>query len=115
MGYLYYGAETHPTEVPDRILAHLRVVATTKLRRGESFTLTWRHPDGGPEGRTSIWVQPAIPLKFVFDSADPEQLDTHYLQALAEAANTSSGITIDWTDQPAPLSAVGAKRAVAAA
>lgn len=106
MGYLYYGSELQPTEVPDRVLAHLRIVATTKLRRGESFTLTWRHPDGSAEGRTSIWLQPAIPLKFVFDSAEPEHLDPEYLKSMAEAANTSNGLVIDWTHDAPPLNAV---------
>lgn len=31
MGYLYYGNSTEPIEIPDRVLAHLKVVAATKL------------------------------------------------------------------------------------
>ena len=115
MGYLYYGTEMQPTEIPDRILAHVRVVATTKLRRGESFTLTWRHPDGAPEGRTSIWMQPAIPLKFVFDSAEAEPLDQEYLRSLADAANTSNGLVIDWNDDPLQMQVLPAAHAVLAA
>ncbi|MFH8252737.1 hypothetical protein ACH3VR_20390 [Microbacterium sp. B2969] len=108
MGYLYYGSETSPTQVPDRTLAYVKVVATTKLRRGESFTLTWRHPDGSPEGRTSIWLQPAIPLKFVFESAESEPLEPERLRTMADAANSSNGLVIDWEDEPKRLAAVAA-------
>jgi hypothetical protein len=99
MGLLYYGAEAQPIEMPDRILAHVKVVATTKLRRNESFTMTWKHPDGGPAGRTSVWMQPAIPLRFVFASAEPETLDPDYLRTLANAAAGSGGMMIEWASE----------------
>lgn len=91
MGNLYYGAETAPAEIPDRLLAHVKVVATTKLRRNESFTMTWRDRSG----RTTIWMQPAIPLRFVFDSPEPETLDPSLLRELAHSANSSMGLVID--------------------
>lgn len=103
MAHLYYGSETGPAEIPDRILAHVKVVATTKLRRGESFLLTWRHCDGEAPGRTSIWMQPSIPLRFVFASPDPEPLDGDYLRDLANQANSSGGIVLDWEDEVAAL------------
>lgn len=102
MGHLFYGSETQPAEIPDRVLAHVKFVATTKLRRGESFTLSWRHPDDRPGGRTSIWMQPAIPLRFVFDSVEPEQLDRAYLNELAHAANTNGGMILDWRESIDP-------------
>ena len=102
MGLLYYGTDAPPAEIPDRVLAHLKVVATTKLRRGESFTVTWRHATDAGEGRTSIWMQPAIPLRFVFDEPEPAMLDPDYLHSLANAANTSTGIYIDLHDEPEP-------------
>lgn len=100
MGQLFYGAETQPAVIPDHVLAHVKVVATTKLRRGECFTLSWKHPDGVPGGRTAIWIQPAIPLKFVFDSAEPEQIDPSYLQELSQAASRNGGIVIEWQETP---------------
>ena len=108
VGFLYYGSEAQPAEMPDRILAHLKLIATTKLRRGESFTLTWRHAAGMPEGRTSIWMQPSIPLRFVFATAEPEQLDPDYLQELATSANSANGLTIDWDSETSDRSARGA-------
>jgi hypothetical protein len=91
------------------------VVATTKLRRGESFTLTWRHAAGAPEGRTSIWMQPAIPLRFVFDEPEPERLDPEYLRSLVNAANSANGVMIDLQNEPAQLPSARRVPAVAAA
>jgi len=115
VGLLYYGSESLPAEIPDRILAHVKVVATTKLRRGESFTLTWRHGADAPDGRTSIWMQPAIPLRFVFDEPEPERLDPELLHSLANAANSANGLTIDLRDLSAQLGRIPEHAEVAAA
>ncbi|MCC4249188.1 MULTISPECIES: DUF7882 family protein [Microbacterium] len=93
MGNLYYGTAPEPIRVPDRLLSHLKVVAATKLRRGESFTISWTHVDGAP-GRSTLWLQPAIPLRFVFDSAEPEQLNPQTLKDMADMANSSAGLSV---------------------
>ena len=95
MGRLYYGNGTDAIEMPDRTLTHLRVLATTKLRRSESFTVSWRHPDGVPGGRSTIWLHCSIPLRFELDSAGAETLDRDYLEQMAKAAASSGGLTID--------------------
>jgi len=73
----------------------VKVVIATKLRRGESFTMSWRHPEGEEGGRSTIWIQPSIPLRFVFGAVEPEMLDPALLQSYANSANSSSGLTID--------------------
>jgi hypothetical protein len=103
MGHLYYGASSRPIEMPDRLLAHIKVVIATKLRRGESFTLSWTHPAGSPEGRSTIWVQPAIEMRFVFGSADPEKLDPALLQRFANAAGSSAGLVVDLDADASPV------------
>jgi hypothetical protein len=96
MGDLYYGSATAGSiQIPDRLLAHLKVAMTTKLRRGESFTLSWKLGEDGGDGRTTLWLHPAIDLRFVFDAADPESLDIELLQDLVRQADTNSGITLD--------------------
>lgn len=95
MGLLFYGSSERPIRIPDRLLAHVKVVIATKLRRGESFTMSWRHPDDEEGGRSTIWIQPSIPLRFVFGSIEPEMLDPALLQSFANSANSSSGLTID--------------------
>ena len=94
MGYLFYGNTSEPIEIPDRLLAHLKVVMATKLRRSESFTLSWRHTEDIPGGRSTIWLQPSIPLRFVFHT-ESEALDPELLVRFAQASNSSQGLTID--------------------
>ncbi|MDQ1173213.1 hypothetical protein QE430_001520 [Microbacterium testaceum] len=94
MGHLYYGTATESIQIPDRLLSHLKVVVTTKLRRSESFTLSWTHVDGTP-GRSTLWLQPAIPMRFVFDSAEPETLNATVLKNMADMASSSAGLVVD--------------------
>lgn len=108
MGKLYYGSADEPIEVSDRLLAHLKFVATTKLRRQESFALNILHPACEDAGRTTLWVQPAIPLRFVFGSAEAESLDRELIRQLADDANTTGGMTIDAREAARPLNAVPA-------
>jgi hypothetical protein len=102
MGHLYYGNTAEPIEIPDRLLAHLKVVVATKLRRSESFTLSWRHPEDIPGGRTTIWMQPSIPLRFVFQTESEGALDRDLLTRLAAGSNSSAGlfVELDMLDEP---------------
>ncbi|SIR77354.1 hypothetical protein [Microbacterium sp. RURRCA19A] len=104
MGLLFYGSSERPIRIPDRVLAHVKVVIATKLRRGESFTMSWRHAEGEEGGRSTIWIQPSIPLRFVFGAVEPEMLDPALLQSYANSANSSSGLTID-LDTAVPVDA----------
>lgn len=90
---MYYGG-ADPIQIEDRALAHLKVVIATKLRRNESFTLSWRHPEGDAPGRSTIWLHPSIPLRFVFDEPEPPELLMEWITAMANSANTSGGITL---------------------
>lgn len=94
MGTIYYGGSATPIHVQDRALAHVKVVVATKLRRGESFTLSWPHPDDQPRGRTTLWIHPSIPLRFVFDDPEPPALNRQWIEDLANSANTSGGILL---------------------
>jgi hypothetical protein len=94
VGILYYGSTEHAVEIEDVTLAHLKVVIATKLRRNESFTLSWQHDDDQPRGRTTIWLHPSIELRFEFDEPHPPELDPARIQQIANSANTSGGILI---------------------
>jgi hypothetical protein len=91
---LFYGAAEDPIHIEDRALAHLKVAIATKLRRQESFTLSWRHPDGEPQGRSTIWLHPSIPLRFVFDESEAPQLNARWIQELMMNASSSGGICL---------------------
>jgi hypothetical protein len=94
MGRLYYGNMPEPIEMPDRILAHLKVVISTKLRRSESFPLTWHRGDDDAE-RSTIWLHCSIPMRFDVSSEACASLDRAYLNELAKAANSSGGLVVD--------------------
>lgn len=108
MGRLYYGHSTDAIVVDDRDLAHLKMVATTKLRRSEGFSVSFSSRE---RGRSTIWVHCAIPLRFEFDSADPIRLDAAYVNDLAQAAASAMGICLDLDragEDAAPVLAVAA-------
>jgi hypothetical protein len=94
MGALYYDDHEEPILIDDATLAHLKVVIATKLRRNESFTVSWQHGDADPRGRSTIWLHPAIPLRFVFDEPIAPPLDPGFITALANAASSTGGLTV---------------------
>jgi hypothetical protein len=99
MGTMLYGLP--PAEVPmdDRVLAHLKVVIVSKLRRNESFLLSWELPAEHGPGRKSVWMHPSIPLQFEFDESRPPALNTAWLEELARASMSVDGLRIG----PEPL------------
>lgn len=94
MGTLYYGDSGTPISIEDRALSHLKVAITTKLRRGESFTLSWQHPADQPRGRSTLWVHPSIPLRFVFDEPERPELSRRWIEELMKSANSTGGIQL---------------------
>jgi len=92
VGQLIYDHIGPAVEIDDRTLAHLKVVVTTKLRRHESFTLSWDTPDA--HGRTTIWIHPAIPVRFVFDDDEPTELNREWIQRLVHSAASGGGIVL---------------------
>jgi hypothetical protein len=93
MGSLHYGGDD-AIHVEDRALAHLKIAIATKLRRNESFTLSWKHPDGEDAGRSTIWLHPSIPLRFTFDEPEAPQLNLKWIEQLMHSANSSGGIQL---------------------
>lgn len=94
MGTLYYGDSGTPIGIEDRALAHLKIAITTKLRRGESFTLSWQHADDQPRGRSTLWLHPSIPLRFVFDEPEAPELSRNWVENLMRSANSTGGIQL---------------------
>lgn len=95
MGTLHYSGSNDPIHIEERALAHLKLVIATKLRRQESFTLSWRHAEGDESnGRSTVWLHPSIPLRFAFDESEAPQLNAKWIEALMNSANSSGGITL---------------------
>lgn len=94
MGKFVYGAPTWSAEFDDRALAHLRVVILAKLRRGESFSLSWEVESSHGGGRSSIWLHPAIPLQFEFFGSREPMLNRAWIDALMLTANSPNGLQL---------------------
>ncbi|WP_144717463.1 DUF7882 family protein [Agrococcus jejuensis] len=93
MGHLTYAGATE-YQIEDRMLAHLKTVIASKLRRQESFLVSWTvEPDSG-SGRVSLWMSPSVPLEFRFAGSRPPQLNGVWLEVLAEMANTARGLVL---------------------
>ena len=92
MGTLFYGSQGTPIDIDDRALSHVKVVIISKLRRGEAFTLSLQHQGGG--GRSTVWLSPAVPLRFEFDEPERPALNGRWLEELAESASLLGGITL---------------------
>ncbi|GEP28758.1 ATP-dependent DNA ligase [Cryobacterium levicorallinum] len=92
MGSLEYGNKT--VEFGDRILAHIQIVIVRKLRRGESFLLSWKDSSETGHGRSSIWVHPAIPLYFKFHGGRSPSVNPVWLAELTLSADSSFGMLI---------------------
>ncbi|WP_350224767.1 ATP-dependent DNA ligase [Leifsonia sp. fls2-241-R2A-40a] len=78
----------------DRVLAHLEVVIVSKLRRKESFALTWREPLENGSGRSTVWLDVAIPLRFRFEGGRAPSLDRHWIEQLSISAASSTGLVV---------------------
>ena len=94
MGRLVYGQEGIEIPVDDRPLAHLQVVIGSKLRRKESFFFSWTNSAATGSGRGTAWIEPAIPLLFLYSGNKTPQLNRDWLEMLLASANSSRGLRI---------------------
>lgn len=95
MGRLRYDGTADPILIEDETLAHIKIVIATKLRRQESFMMTWLPPDHGADRRASVWIHPAIPLRFGFDTAEHTAIDPHRVAEMMHALNSSGELVLD--------------------
>lgn len=94
MGTLMYGTPPSEIHIDDRVLAHLKVVIVGKLRRSESFLVSWDMPADEGDGRMSLWMHPSIPLQFVFESRERPQLNQTWLEEMARTSVAAEGLRI---------------------
>ena len=92
MGKLIYdGIEI---EFEDRALVHLQVVIGSKLRRGESFFLSWNDAPSIGDGRSSVWLHASIPLYFKYYGGKTPSLNREWIQVLTTSANSGQGLLL---------------------
>ena len=89
MGSLNYASASAPIQMDDRVLAHVRAVVVTKLRRGESFALTMPERDGATE---TLWMHASIPLRFHLDV--DVSLDHELLTVMMNEASSTRGLDL---------------------
>ncbi|MFD5600823.1 hypothetical protein ACFWHR_12305 [Leucobacter sp. NPDC058333] len=90
MGKILHGEQEY--EFEDRLLAHLHFVIGQKLKRQESFFLSWtkQHEEGG--GRVSVWISPHVTVGFHFAGSREPELNKAWLRALNSLAHTPRGL-----------------------
>ena len=93
MGHLVYDSSTRVT-FEDRVLAHLEIVIVSKLRRRECFAMSWRESSENGSGRSTLWLDPSIPLRFRFDGSRPPTVNREWVERLATSAAGSSGLVV---------------------
>lgn len=89
MGQLRYANSVAPIEIDDEMLAHLRTVTVTKLRRNESFALT---VPVSAAARSTFWIHASIPIQFELD--EEVDLQRPLLASMMEAASSTGGIDL---------------------
>jgi len=94
MGNLEYNSSRPPIDVDDTTLAHLKIIIGTKLRRQESFMMTWL-PEKTATGRLTIWMNPSIPLVFEFDDPKPAAIDAARIQRMMDLLNARGELVLD--------------------
>ncbi|AWF99954.1 DUF7882 family protein [Clavibacter michiganensis] len=93
MGRLTYDSSLDAV-LDDRLLAHLQIVIGAKLRRRESFFMTWEHDVAAGSGRTTLWLHSGVPLGFEFLDPRVPEVNRAWIDALMRLANSAEGLRI---------------------
>jgi hypothetical protein len=93
MGKLIYDS-TMSTEFEDRLLAHLQIVIGLKLRRNESFYFGWHDNPQTGDGRSVIWMNPALPLRYKYAGGRMPTINRAWIDALTVTANSVGGLQV---------------------
>ena len=94
MGKFIYGTPSIAVDFDDRVLAHLKVVILSKVRRGEAFAFSWEYNAAAGRGHSSIWIHPTIPLQFDFAGSKEPRLNRAWVEELVRLSNTPAGLRV---------------------
>lgn len=103
MGTLFYGAARFAITFDERVLTHLQIVMNAKLRRGESFALSWADGVKIGGGRSIVWVSPGTDLHYKFSGSRLATINRQWLEELAVLANTPQGLHVTEEGNLTPL------------
>lgn len=96
---LIYGASRESYEFDERTLSHVKIAIITKLRRHESFLVTWDVPVEQGSGRISLWMSREIPLAFEFRESSPPSLNQRWMEALLLSSQRTGGMVLMREDE----------------
>jgi hypothetical protein len=94
MGTLIYGHGDLSVDFDDRTLAHLQMIIGTKLRRRESFLLSWSEDGQDSERRSSIWLDSSVPMYFRYTDTKMPELNHDWIALLMAGANSATGLVV---------------------
>ncbi len=98
MGSLIYGHPSIDIKLEDRVLAHLQIVFSDKLRRNEGFHFSWADPELTGGGRNIAWVHPAMPLYFRYAGSRVPSINPAWIEQMTISINGSAGLVL--RDEP---------------
>lgn len=97
MGVLHYGSMIQ-VQFEDRVLAHLQVIVSAKLRRNEPFFFSWSDTPEQGSGRGSLWIDAAVPIYFQYNGSRAPSLNKEWLEQMAVSAGSNQGLVL--TEEP---------------
>ncbi|MCJ1696527.1 ATP-dependent DNA ligase [Rathayibacter caricis] len=97
MGRLLYDSRLD-VHFDDHVLAHLQAVIGIRLRRGESFYLSWKDLPNVGCGRTSIWLDPRIALCFRYGRGPAVVIDGNWVRRWVADSYAPGGLRV--TEDP---------------
>lgn len=98
MGTLRYDGQE--IDFDDRVLTHLQIVISTKLRRGENFFLSWGQPVERGSGRHAIWIDNGVPIHFYYSGSRPATVNRDWVEALLLSAGRTMGLQVSLEPEP---------------
>jgi hypothetical protein len=98
VGVLHYDGSRFVFD--DRVLAHLQIVMTVKLRRSESFFLNWTEGPERGSGRHAIWIDAAVPIHIEYSGNRLPAINREWVETLTLSANSSHGLFLTKEGEP---------------
>lgn len=112
MGMFIYGPSMLSIEIDDVVLAHLQILLSSKLRRQESFMLSWTDSTAVGGGRSAVWVDSSLQMMFRYTDPERPTIDRAWLDELSIAAMSPAGLDLSdpgCTSHPAKAQANSVK------
>lgn len=92
MGVFHYHDRIFQFE--DRLLTHLQLVVGLKLKRSESFYLSWLPGRDTGAGRQAVWITNGVAMHFEFSGSRTPPLNRQWIEHLVMSASSGNGLNL---------------------